>query len=277
MKIIKKIIVTVLLLTLMVTASDLPLLSNTAVAQAAAITISSKSLSLEVGQSKALAIKGTKQKVTWSSNKKTVAVVSGKGKVTAKAAGKAVITASVAGKKLTCAVTVKKATPNPYLKDAPFKAKEVTLGNVNFVIPSEWKFSQQVTDTQFTAVLAPNDALGASSILVSIQYMSPAVDFEAHKKEIVAAYTSDYFKEQLKANLKGLNFKLTDFKQDEMDCNLGKVLKTQFVVDCTMIKLDEYLYDLVVGNYVIEVVTTDASDLDLAAITEYIINSVVIK
>ena len=48
------------------------------------------------------------KKITWSSNKKSVATVSKKGKVTAKKAGKAKITAKVSGKKYTCTVTVKK-------------------------------------------------------------------------------------------------------------------------------------------------------------------------
>jgi uncharacterized protein YjdB len=74
--------------------------------QAATLKISSKTATLEVGQTKKLTISGTKKKVSWSSGKKTVATVSSSGTITAKAAGTATITAKVSGKKLTCKVTV---------------------------------------------------------------------------------------------------------------------------------------------------------------------------
>ena len=73
---------------------------------AATIKISSRSITLIKGQSKTLKVSGTKKKVTWTTNKKSVAVVSSKGKVTAKKKGTATITAKVAGKKLKCKVTV---------------------------------------------------------------------------------------------------------------------------------------------------------------------------
>ena len=76
--------------------------------QAATVKISAKKLSLTVGQSKILKIKGTKTKVSWSTNKKKVATVTKKGKVTAKKVGTAKITAKVRKKKYTCKVTVKK-------------------------------------------------------------------------------------------------------------------------------------------------------------------------
>lgn len=73
----------------------------------AAVKLSKKSMTLTVGQSKTLKLKGTKKKVKWSSNKKSVATVSSKGKVTAKKAGTAKITAKVGKKKYTCKITVK--------------------------------------------------------------------------------------------------------------------------------------------------------------------------
>jgi uncharacterized protein YjdB len=73
---------------------------------ASSITISDKTLSLEVDHYKTLRIKGTSAKVTWSSSNNAVATVDSKGKVFAKASGTATITAKVAGKKLTCKLNV---------------------------------------------------------------------------------------------------------------------------------------------------------------------------
>lgn len=75
----------------------------------AAVKISSRSVTLTVGQKKQLKVTGTKKKVKWSSNKKKVATVNQKGVVTAKSAGTAKITAKVGSKKYTCEVKVKKA------------------------------------------------------------------------------------------------------------------------------------------------------------------------
>jgi len=86
--------------------SSLP--NNTSVAQAATITISSKAATLEIGKTKSLKISGTRNKVSWSSGKKSIATVSSSGTVTAKAVGTTTITASVSGKKLTCKIVVVK-------------------------------------------------------------------------------------------------------------------------------------------------------------------------
>ena len=75
----------------------------------AAVKISSKSVTLTVGQKKQLKVTGTKKKIKWSSNKKKIATVNQKGVVTAKSAGTAKITAKVGSKKYTCTVKVKKA------------------------------------------------------------------------------------------------------------------------------------------------------------------------
>lgn len=57
----------------------------------------------------------TNQKVTWKSNRTSVATINSKGKITAKKAGTATITATVSGIKYSCKVTVKKAK-TPYVK-----------------------------------------------------------------------------------------------------------------------------------------------------------------
>ena len=84
-------------------------LSNTA---NAAVKLNKKKVTLTVGKTVQLKVKGTKAKVKWSSSNKKIAAVSKKGKVKAKKAGKATITAKVGKKKYKCRVTVKKKTQN---------------------------------------------------------------------------------------------------------------------------------------------------------------------
>ena len=74
---------------------------------ASAAKLNKKSISLNVGKTYTLKASGTKEKITWTSSKKSVATVSSKGVVKAKKKGTAVITAKYGKKKLTCKVTVK--------------------------------------------------------------------------------------------------------------------------------------------------------------------------
>ncbi len=82
----------------------------------AKVRLNKSKVSLYVGKTCKLKVKGTKKKVTWKSSKKKVASVSKKGVVTAKKKGTAKITAKAGKKKLTCKVTVRKkavSTPSP--------------------------------------------------------------------------------------------------------------------------------------------------------------------
>ncbi len=72
----------------------------------AAVKLSKTSVSIVVGKTYKLKVKGTKKKVKWSTSNKKVATVKA-GKITAKKEGKATITAKVGKKKYKCKVTVK--------------------------------------------------------------------------------------------------------------------------------------------------------------------------
>lgn len=66
-------------------------------------------ITLSVGDTYKLTVKGASQKVVWRSSNSKVATVNSKGNVTGKKIGKATITAKIGKKSLTCKVTVKKA------------------------------------------------------------------------------------------------------------------------------------------------------------------------
>lgn len=110
----------------------------------AAVKINKKSLSIKVGKTYKLKVKGTKKKVKWSSSNKKVVTVSSKGVVKGKKAGKATVTAKVGKKKYKCKVkvtAVKKTTssnqtpaqPTPTPVPAPTPVPTQAPSNVDTV------------------------------------------------------------------------------------------------------------------------------------------------
>lgn len=91
----------------LIAALILPAACPQQAAAKSAFRLNRKKVTLNIGASLRLKVKGTKKKVKWTTNRKKVATVSRKGKVTAKRAGTAKITARVAGKKRVCKVTVR--------------------------------------------------------------------------------------------------------------------------------------------------------------------------
>lgn len=73
---------------------------------AAQVKLSTNTVTLNVGQSKTIKMKGTSKKVKWSTNKPKVATVSSKGKIKAVGQGTATVTAKVGKKSYKCKVLV---------------------------------------------------------------------------------------------------------------------------------------------------------------------------
>lgn len=151
MKRFKKIVSVVLFCALMV--SLMP--SNVASAAKKAKLNKSKA-TLEVGDTLKLKVKGTSQKVKWSSNKKAVATVSKKGVVKAKKKGSAKITAKVGKQKLVCKVTVKmgESSSEPVSTESPTNNIAVTGISLNIST-----LNLTVGETSvLTATIAPDNA-----------------------------------------------------------------------------------------------------------------------
>ena len=81
---------------------------NGITAEAASVRLSKTSLSMRVGQSRQLKVKGTKKTVKWSVSNGKILKVTKNGKVTAKKTGSAKVYAKVSKKRLTCKVKVSK-------------------------------------------------------------------------------------------------------------------------------------------------------------------------
>jgi len=95
----------------------------------AAAKLSAKKVTLEVGASKKIKVKGTKKSATWASDNTKVATVKS-GKITAKGEGKCTVTAKVGSKTLKCSVTV-------VAKSSAFDTT-VKVGSVTFPASKAW-------------------------------------------------------------------------------------------------------------------------------------------
>ena len=120
MRIIKKVLIFVMALSIVMA---MPVTSH------AKVSLNKTKVTLTVGKTVTLKVKGTKSKVKWSSTKKSVASVSKKGKVKARKAGKAYIVAKVGAKKYRCRVIVKAKEPvvfSPEDIEQPNRIKDLT-------------------------------------------------------------------------------------------------------------------------------------------------------
>ena len=93
---------------------------NVQAASSSKIKLSKNKMTLYVGDTKTLKLKGTNKTPKWTSSKKSVATVTSKGKVTAKKKGSAVIKAKLGKNIFSCKVTVKtKAISDPVPTTTP--------------------------------------------------------------------------------------------------------------------------------------------------------------
>jgi len=264
----------------MVSPTVLPI-SSVAVAQAATIKLSKKDLTLEIGKSATLKVTGTKQTVTWTTSKKTVATVSKLGKVIAIKAGTATITATVNKKKYTCQVTVKEAiVANPYLKDAPFEAQEVTTSAINYVIPKDWVkavITEQGNNAQVVFYPTSADTTKDFSFVQLIIQETGVVkpDYSITKEIFEEKVTKELITSQLAQS--GLLVTLSDFKTSDYEAKLGTAFKIEYKAANDSGSMTQVIYDLYIDNYLIQVTITDIGDNmtpNVSAVGEYLLNSI---
>ncbi len=100
--------------------------------------LSKTKITMTVGQSKKLKVKGISKKrakrIKWKSSKKKVVTVTKTGKIKARKAGKATITAKVGKKKLKCKVTVKKSKKSTKKKESNSSSKKMWLSKTSVTL-----------------------------------------------------------------------------------------------------------------------------------------------
>lgn len=278
MKSFKKIIVLALVFVIAATLTDIPVAAKPVAVQAAtALKISQKTLTLDIGKTAKLSVPGTKKTVKWSSNNKKVATVSSKGTVKAIKAGTAKITATVAGKTLTCTVTVKKKFVNPYLKDAPFKAKDVSFNNIHIVVPEDWDLNYQIAKTGIIGALKPTDTANTSSIVIVIIPAKDAASSEALVGQYSALYNQSYFETVYTTYYGKDSFTITDLAQSDLTLPYGTAKKTSYTLTLKGVALAQQIYDFNYDNLLIEMQSSNTNGTDLSSIIEYMMNSVTVE
>lgn len=100
--------------------------------------LSKTKVTMTVGQSKKLTVKGISKKqakrIKWKSSSKKVVTVTKTGKIKARKTGKATITAKVGKKKLKCKVTVKKSKKSTKKKESNSSSKKMWLSKTSVTL-----------------------------------------------------------------------------------------------------------------------------------------------
>lgn len=283
----KKMKVVALALVLSVAAPAHIPFTQTAVAEAATVKLNTTKKTLTPGKTYTLKVSGTKKKVTWSSNKKTVAKVNSKGKVTALKAGKAVISAKVGSVKRTCTITVK----NTKVAAAPFTGKDYVFGKFNVVMPKNWKAASQTANSItvasfYNSAAEKGDVDNASSIAILPVYTGqPAVDYDTLELVYSQSLTVDALKTGIEAN-GATNVEITNFKQEKAySCkNLkAKCYSISYTLTATSQGITQTAnmktYLVSIDNYLIELDVSTGTKADKSktdTIAQYMLESMVI-
>ncbi len=181
--------------------------------------LSKKSLTLKVGETSTIKVKGTKQTVKWKSSKKSVVTVKN-GKITAKKAGTANITATILGKKFTCKVTVKKASnggfsgnTNASKNNVTYHAEATPRGEV-IILQNNYNYAVSVD-------ISCAFCLNGQIVSVSNQYDTCVIEPGMKYATLMTNYGSQW--DSVKINLKTENVSYFDFnaKNITYTSNLG--------------------------------------------------------
>lgn len=279
-------IISVLLLVIALSATSVIPFTQAYVVAATKVTISKKSVALEVGKSVTLKLTGTTKSISWKSSNKSVAAVSSLGKGSAKVVGKkagiATITATVDKKSYTCKVTVKSAA-NPYLKAAPFDAVEQKMGKLSYVVPKDW-FYRLIEDTDesgkpngyYLVTIAP-DENQTSYINVSFRITGEkAEDYKNLKENLSASFTAESIKEMMEA---AYHKKATvkDYKTEDFTTDLCTAFRTEYTLTMDGVSTKFFTYEFSLDNYYFSVTVCNTEDIDIDSVAQYFVRSIVIN
>ena len=201
---------------------------------ASAAKLNKKSVSLNVGITYTLKAKGTKGKITWTSNNKSVATVSSKGVVKAVGNGTATITVKVkdgSGKKATCKITVgtsSNTTPT-------YKTVEITLENwKNYIEEFEVSYYRKNSLGKFDGLYV------YKYYAIKPEYM-PYLDMQKSFVNMETAYTRAYYYATIDASKKKYTLSDSPAYTDYQIDNVIKFHKATYPLEENMNGYSQYL------------------------------------
>jgi len=261
MKKLKKMVIALFMVFAMVSPIVLPIAGNVAVAEAATVKITPKTLTMDIGKTKVLKITGTKAKITWKSSDKNVATVSSKGNVTAKNIGTAKITATVGTKKYTCTVTVN----DPGV--------EVIIGDISILIPTYWNCEVLENEDTYEATITPYDL--KSNITVRVAKTGEvASTFDAVKAYYAKTKTKEYYEEAYTSIIP--EAVISNFEPSSYVSQNGKAYVYRYTATLTDSIVQAAFYELSMDNYFVEVVASDEEEVGLDGVAAFILDSIIV-
>lgn len=207
---------------------------------AATIKISSRSITLIKGQSKTLKVSGTKKKVTWTTNKKSVAVVSSKGKVTAKKKGTATITAKVAGKKLKCKVTVEQPRlSKSYIVLTTGGTRQLSLKGTSQKV--KWSTKKSSIATVTSKGLVKGVKAGETTITATVSGKKYSCDVKVISLEKNYEKLKSYILKKGKVDDNGDSYIQYRMQQEDVEEDELELIKITYVTDSDQYKFEYYI------------------------------------
>lgn len=241
----------------------------TTVEAAAKVKLNATKKTLNVGKTYTLKLKNATGKVTWKSNKKTVATVTAKGKVKAVASGTATITATNKKKTYKCKITVK----NP---NKPSGMKDMQAGPVNVCYPSDFYADGAAVDKSYAWVAMDNkDGSDEFTQMLTLQMQytgEEAYDYDT----LLALYEEQISAESVIAVYEMLGIEgveITNYELSAYEDSFGKAIRVAYHIhleyEGEAVDEDAVVYLIGIENYIVEVDAEAMSGGDISTADEY--------
>ena len=163
--------------------------------------LNKKSVKLNPGKSTTLKVKGTKQRVKWSSSNTSVAIVTGKGKVIAKSGGTADILANIGKINFVCKVVVKGSSkPTSVLR--PITGIQLSSNSIELEVKSTYTLQatiipENTTDNKAVMWSSSNPNVATVTNGVVTAYAVGTADIQARTSNGIASTCKVVVKEAL--------------------------------------------------------------------------------
>lgn len=216
------------------------------------VALSATKITLYVGKTKALNVKNTKKKVTWSTKNKKVATVNAKGVVTAKGAGTTYIYAKVSGKIYKCKVTVLKTEISAKTKTL-YCGGTFTLKIKNAPGKITWSTQNKKVATVNSKGVVTAKGAGTTYIQAKVGGKTYKCKITVLKTEISKASSTLYYKETTTLKVNNAPSKVT---WSSGDTNIATVNSKGVVTACGV--GSTYIYAKVsIGTYKSKITVKD--------------------